>query len=504
MLVQASQQYCWDEKGRKYIDAYSNVCHVGHTHPHVVQAVTKAMSTIVSNTRYLHPTIVAYADKLKSKLPPKLSVCFFVNSGSEANDLAIRLARIYTGRKPVACLEYAYHGTTAVCTGISNALSTGSTAEPKDYQYCKRDIYSTPLPDPYRGKYKGSDPRAGEKYAKELEKTCSKMPEGPAAFIHECAQGVGGQIVYPPDFLQHAYRYIRSQGGVCIADEVQTGFGRTGTHFWAFEAQGVVPDIVVMGKPIGNGFPLGAVVCTREIAKEFDDCQYFNTAGGNPVSCAAGLAVLEVIEDEGLQEHTLQTSIEFMRGLQALKKAHPIIGDVRGIGMYVGVELVRDRRTLEPAKEETAYVMERMKHFGVLVGKGGYMGNVIRMKPPLCFNVQDAIAVCEAFDKVFTEMERNAGPITSAPNSARQASTYVFAQGNDSDTEGPHTSRTNGRAVTKRRNDDEASVADSVDVGYNSVRRRLEGNGSVLDRVPRGVASVVEKSLNGSKYACPY
>eukprot|EP00759_Apiculatamorpha_spiralis_P038519 PhF_6_TR37670/c0_g1_i1/m.56060/K14286/AGXT2L1, ETNPPL; ethanolamine-phosphate phospho-lyase len=491
MLVKASQQYCWDEKGNKYIDAYSNVCHIGHTHPHVVEAVQKQMSTVVTNTRYLHPTIIQYAEKIKSKLPSKLSVCYFVNSGSEANDLAIRLARVFTQRKKVVCLEYAYHGTTAVCTGVSNALSTGSTSEPKDYRYCKRDIETTMLPDPYRGKYKGSDPKSGEKYAKELEKVIGNLDEPIAAFIHESAQGVGGQIVYPPDYLQHAYRTVRKNGGICIADEVQTGFGRSGTHFWAFEAQGVVPDIVTMGKPIGNGFPLGACICTREIAEQFDDCQYFNTAGGNPVSCAAGLAVLEVLERENLQENALRTSIEFMKGLQAVKRNHQIVGNVRGIGMYVGLELVRDRQTLEPAAQETAFVMERMKHYGILVGKGGYCGNVIRIKGPLPFNVNDANAVCEAFNKVFTELERGGVSLARVPSARTNQSTYVFANG-DSDTEAPPPRRSGG--ATKRMNDETESL-DSVDVGYNSVRRRLEG-------LPKGLANAVQKSLSGKNH--PY
>ena len=407
MLVEASMQYCFDDKAKMYVDCYSNVCHVGHCHPHFVNACSNAMHNIISNTRYLHPTIVRYAEVLKSKLPPALSVCYFVNSGSEANDLAMRLARIHTGRKPVVCLEHAYHGTTSACTGISTSLSTGTTKGTQDYQYNCRDVYVAPVPDPYRGKYRGTDPNCGKKYADDLSKVISDIDGGVAAFIHESVQGVGGQIVYPQDYLKRAYEITRRAGGVCISDEVQTGFGRTGTNFWAFEAQNVIPDIVTLGKPIGNGFPLGAVITTREIARSFDGVQYFNTNGGNPVACAAGLAVLEIIERDRLQQNALDVSTYLMAQLQRLKDKYPLIGDVRGVGLFIGIELVRSHTTLEPAREETAMVMERCRDMGLLVGKGGVHNNVIRIKPPLCFNRDDADFVVSVLDAVIPDVTQS-------------------------------------------------------------------------------------------------
>jgi 4-aminobutyrate aminotransferase-like enzyme len=423
MLVEASMQYCFDDKGKVYVDAYSNVCHVGHCHPHFVASCQSAMSNIISNTRYLHPTIGRYAEKLKSKLPSSLSVCYFVNSGSEANDLAMRLARVHTGKKGVICLEHAYHGTTSACTGVSTSLSTGTTKGTVDYEYCARDVHVVPVPDPYRGKYRGEDPEAGRKYADEVRRVCEKTEI--AAFIHESVQGVGGQIVYPKDFLRRAYTHVRATGGVTIADEVQTGFGRTGTHFWAFEAQEVVPDIVVMGKPIGNGFPLGAVVCTREIARSFDGVQYFNTNGGNPVACAAGLAVLEIIERDNLQKNALDVSAYFMKELLQLKKKHPMIGDVRGVGLFVGIELIRDPHSMEPATTETAEVMERCRDFGLLVGKGGYLNNVIRIKPPLCFTAEDASFAVRTLDAVLSEIEHHPRPASSPTRKAEHPDTYI-------------------------------------------------------------------------------
>lgn len=406
LLVEAKMQYCFDEKGQQYVDGYSNVCHVGHCHPHFVAQTQKAMEDIISNTRYLHPGIGNYAERLKSKLPPSLCVCYFVNSGSEANDLAMRLARGYTSKKGIICLENAYHGTTMSCTGVSTSLSTGTTKGAMDYKYCSRDVHVVPVPDTYRGKYRADDPHAGKKYADHVKQCCDEANNDIAAFIHESVQGVGGQIVYPIDYLKRAYANVRKSGGVVIADEVQTGFGRCGTHFWAFEAQGVVPDIVVLGKPIGNGFPLGAVVCRREIAEAFDGVQYFNTNGGNPVACAAGMAVLDIIDADGLQRNALDMSLALMPKLEELKKRHSIIGDVRGVGLFVGIELVRDHDTLEPAVEETAEVMERCRSNGLLVGKGGQMNNVIRMKPPLCISRDDIDFIVSTLDAVLGEVQR--------------------------------------------------------------------------------------------------
>lgn len=309
MLVEGAMQYIFDEQGRRYLDAYSNVCHIGHCHPHVVQSVQAAMATVLTNTRYLHPRIVQYAEKLKSKLPKELDTCFFVNSGSEANDLAVRLARVYTGKKGVVVLQHAYHGTTATCTGMSTCLAPGTGIGCIDWEYNSRDIHVAERPDLLRGPYKYGDKEAGPKYAKIIDDTIeSKCPDNVACFLAESVQGVGGQVFYPDGFLADTYKYVRARGGVCIADEVQVGFGRC-VNYWGFESQGVVPDIVTFGKPIGNGFPLAAVVCKRKIAEAFNDCQYFNTAGGNPVACAAGLAVLEAIEADNLQKKAVKHKV---------------------------------------------------------------------------------------------------------------------------------------------------------------------------------------------------
>ena len=404
MLVEAQMQYCFDDKGKQFVDCYSNVCHVGHCHPHFVKQTQKALGSIISNTRYLHPTIVKYSEKLKSVCPKQLTVCYFVNSGSEANDLAMRLARVYTKKKGLLCLDHAYHGTTSSCTGISTSLSTGTTEGTTDAEYNARDVYVTELPDVYRGKYRSTDPECGKKYADDLKSVVDSMNGDTAAFIHESVQGVGGQIVYPRDFLKRAYKHVRDAGGVTIADEVQTGFGRTGTHFWAFEAQGVVPDILTLGKPIGNGFPLGAVITTREIAAAFDGVQYFNTGGGNPVACAAGLAVLEIIERDHLQQNAAEVSLYLGDKLRKLQNKHEIIGDVRGVGLFFGIELVKSRVTLEPAKDETTATMEICKEHGILIGKGGYLNNVLRIKPPLCFNRKDADYMVDVLDHVLGDI----------------------------------------------------------------------------------------------------
>jgi len=407
MLVEAKGQYCYDEEGTKYLDAYSNVCHVGYCHDEITNAATEQMKRIVSNTRYLHPTLGDYAQRLVDKMPKNsnLSICFFTNSGSEANDLAIRLARVYTHQKYVFALENAYHGTTGSCTGVSPSLSTGnnnkSVSTHPDYAYYGRNVKLLRVPDTFRGEYRSNDPEAYIKYAQDVDKRVAElggrdnvdketgMGEGLAAFIVETIQGVAGQVVYPEGYLRETFKRVREAGGICIADEVQVGFGRMGTHFWAFETEGVIPDIVTMGKPIGNGHPLGCVMTTPEIAEAFESAQYFNTFGGNPVSCAIGRAVLDVIEKEGLQQNALEQGNKLMNGLLQLKNQYPLIGDVRGRGLFLGVELVRDRNTLEPATFETKLLWEKMRERGVLVGVGGPSKNVIRMKPPICISAED-------------------------------------------------------------------------------------------------------------------
>jgi 4-aminobutyrate aminotransferase-like enzyme/Ser/Thr protein kinase RdoA (MazF antagonist) len=388
-IVRGWKQYLFDQDGRRYIDAYNNVPHVGHCHPRVVEAATRQLGLINTNTRYLHDNITRYSRRLLEFFPEGLSVCYFLNSGSEANELALRLARSATDRRDLIVLEAAYHGHTTTMVDISPYKHDGpggSGAPPW--------VHSIPLPDTYRGPHRSENPRAGEKYAgyaRRVIEDLEKSGRGLCAFMAETAPSVGGQILLPPGYLKAVYGHVRRAGGLCIADEVQTGYGRIGSHFWAFEEQGVVPDIVVLGKPIGNGYPLGAVVTTRGIADAFDSgMEFFSTFGGSTVSCAVGLEVLDVVIEEGLQSHALRVGTRLLAGLEELKAEYPIVGDVRGRGLFIGVELVRDRETREPATAEAAFVVERMKERRVLIGTDGPFDNVLKIRPPMPFNQSDA------------------------------------------------------------------------------------------------------------------
>ncbi|KAL9655974.1 hypothetical protein ABK040_007595 [Willaertia magna] len=416
-LVKGDRQYCYDESDKKYVDCYSNVSHVGYCHPHVIKAMLEQMQSINTNTRYLHDKIVQLAKKLTSKMPQgsNLSVCYFVNSGSEANDLAVRLARVFTKRNTIIALENSYHGTTGTCTGISSSISTGNGEKCPDWGYYARDVEYVRIPDLLRGPYsnkvkedkEGGVEYASEEYAKDIDGVFEKRGNDQiAAYIHESIQGVGGQIVFPEGYLKKVYNKIRNHGGICIADEVQVGFGRTG-KYWAFEHEGVCPDILTLGKPFGNGQPIGCVVTTPEIAKAFDKSQYFNTFGGNPVSCAIGLSVIEVIDNENLMENSRIVGEKLISGLKQLMTKHKLIGEVRGRGLFLGIEFVKDfhQNDLTPAINETAYIWERTKELGVLVGSGGPLKNVIRIKPPICFNEENANFLIECMDKALTEVE---------------------------------------------------------------------------------------------------
>ena len=403
-IVRGWKQYLFDDQGHKYLDAYNNVAHVGHNHPRVVTAAQRQMGVLNTNTRYLHDAINRYAEKLTSLLPKPLSVCYFVNSGSEANELALRLARTYTRQRDMIVLEAAYHGNTNTLIDISpyKHNGPGGMGTP-DW------VHVAPIPDDYRGAYKRSDPQAGPKYASHVLKITEKLKaegRGLAGFIAESLPSVGGQIVMPPGYLADVYRYVRAAGGVCIVDDVQTGFGRVGTHFWGFEMQGVTPDIVVLGKPIGNGHPLGAVVTTPEIADVFNNgMEYFTTFGGNPVSCAVGLEVLNVVLEENLQEHARRVGERMLTGLRPFVERHPIVGDVRGSGLFLGVELVRDRETLEPATEEAAYVMNHMREHGILLGTDGPYHNVLKIRPPMPFDEENADFLVEVMGRILGELD---------------------------------------------------------------------------------------------------
>jgi 4-aminobutyrate aminotransferase-like enzyme/Ser/Thr protein kinase RdoA (MazF antagonist) len=401
-LVRGWMQYLYDDEGRRYLDAVNNVPHVGHSHPRVVRAAQEQMAVLNTNTRYLHENIVRYAERLCATLPEPLRVCFFVNSGSEANELALRLARAHTGRKEIIVLDGAYHGNTTSLVEISPYKfdGPGGAGAPAH-------VFKAPLPDVYRGRYKHSDPQAGEKYAQDVAAIidCVRKNGGQVgAFISESLPSSAGHIIPPTGYLKKVYEHVRAAGGVCIADEVQVGFGRTGTHFWAFAAQGAVPDIVTLGKPIGNGHPLGAVVTTREIAESFaNGMEFFSTFGGNPVSCAVGMAVLDVLAEENLQANALRVGTRLMDGLRALMEKHALIGDVRGRGLFIGVELVRDRATLDPAADEAAYIANRMKDCGILIGTEGLLHNVLKIRPPMVFSEADAGLLLATLDRILEE-----------------------------------------------------------------------------------------------------
>ncbi len=379
MLVEGKMQYVWDEQGRRYLDALGGIVtvSVGHCHPDVVDVARRQNETLQhSTTIYLHPNIAEYAQKLASKMPGELKVCYFVNSGSEANDLALLMARVYTGNYDVIALRNAYHGGSAATMGLT-AHRTWKFNVPHSF-----GVHHAIAPDPYRGLWGRDDVDAGKKYAADVKDLLDFATSGQvAAFVAESIQGVGGCVVFPDGYLKHVYEHVRGAGGLCIADEVQTGFGRTGTHYWGFETQGVIPDIVTMAKGIGNGCPLGAVVTTPKIAATLGQRTHFNTFGGNPVVCAQGKAVLEAIEREKLQENALKIGNHILAGLERLKEKHNLIGDVRGKGLLLGIELVKDRQSKEPAREECAQVLEACKEMGLLLGKGGLHAQTVRFSP---------------------------------------------------------------------------------------------------------------------------
>jgi 4-aminobutyrate aminotransferase-like enzyme len=401
-IVRGYAQHLYDHTGRQFLDLVNNVAHVGHCHPRVVRAAKRQMAVLNTNTRYLHDGIVDYAERLCATLPEPLRVCFFVNSGSEANELALRLARTHTGNRGVIVLEGAYHGNTSALVGVSPYKFDGPGGDGRSPLVAK-----VPVPDDYRGRYRRDDPQRGEKFAGHVYEAVRELQARRvqvAAFLSESLLSVAGQVVLPPGYLAAAYGHVREAGAVCIVDEVQVGLGRVGSHFWAFETQGVVPDILTIGKPLGNGHPVAAVVTTPEIAASFNNgMEYFNTFGGNAVSCAIGMAVLDVIRDEELQAHALQIGERLKYGIVELMDRHPILGDVRGMGLFLGFELVRDRETLSPAAEQASYVVERMKDHGILVTTEGPLHNVVKIKPPLVVTESDVDRFVEVLDRILGE-----------------------------------------------------------------------------------------------------
>jgi 4-aminobutyrate aminotransferase-like enzyme len=369
-IVRGEMQYLYDDEGRRYLDAYNNVAHVGHCHPRVVATAIEQMRLLNTNTRYLHDLIVHYAERLTATLPGRLSVCYFVNSGSEANELAVRLARAHTKARDVIVLEHAYHGNTTTLIDLSPY---------------KHDGPGGSGPPAWVHKVSWRD-------AQQIDEVVTRLNTegtGLCGFIAESMPSVAGQIVLPTGYLARTYEAVRAAGGVCIADEVQTGYGRIGSHFWAFEHYNVVPDIVVLGKPIGNGHPIGAVITTREIADSFaNGMEFFSTFGGNAVSCAIGLEVLSVVQDEKLQAHALDVGNRLLDGLRDLQQRHDLIREIRGSGLFLGVELANDDN--EPATLAAENIVNRMRDAGVLLGTDGPHHNVLKIRPPMPFSHADA------------------------------------------------------------------------------------------------------------------
>lgn len=401
MLVEGKMQYVYDETGRRYLDGFAGIVTVscGHSHPAILAAAHDQMDTLVHTTTiYANQEVALYGKALADKLPGDLSVCYFVNSGSEANDLALLMARLHTGNYDMIALRNAYHGGSQSTMGLT-AHGTWKFPTPQGF-----GIHHALNPDPYRGPFVGH-PDPATAYAEDVHQLIEFATPGRiAGYIAESIQGVGGAVVFPEGYLKKSYEIVRAHGGVCIADEVQSGFGRTGSHYWGFETQDVVPDIVVMAKGIGNGFPLAAVVTTPEIASSLKSHIHFNTYGGNPLVSRIGRTVIETIDNDGLQANSAQIGEHLLKRLCELQEKHTLIGNVRGLGLMLGVELVKDLTTKEPASAECVRVWNRAKELGLLIGKGGLAGNTLRIKPPMCLTREDADFMIEVLDRALAEV----------------------------------------------------------------------------------------------------
>ena len=388
-IVRGEMQYLHASDGTRYLDLVNNVSHVGHCNPRVVEAGQRQMAVLNTNSRYVYTGLTEYLSRLASTLPEALSIGFMVNSGSEANELAVRLARSYTGNHDMAVIEGAYHGHTGMLIDLSpyKFRGPGGKGEPEPW------VHVLPIPDSYR--------RPDSEFIDEVRTGMTEA--GPVAgLLIESMLSCAGQVLLPDGYLEGAKAAVRGQGGLLIADEVQVGFGRVGSHMWAFQESGVVPDIVVMGKPIGNGHPMAAVFTTPEIASSFGGMEFFSTFGGNPVSCAIGMAVMDVIERDGLMERASELGLRFTEGLLSLKDSHEIIGDVRGRGLFLGFEMVRDRKTLVPAYKEATEIVDSMREMGVLMSTDGPLHNVIKIKPPMVLNEEDVDDTLSKLDRALS------------------------------------------------------------------------------------------------------
>tara|TARA_B100000401_G_scaffold423399_1_gene351247 strand:+ start:24 stop:1436 length:1413 start_codon:yes stop_codon:yes gene_type:complete len=397
-IVRGEGVYLMDNNGRKYLDTVNNVAHVGHENESVVEKGKSQMSILNTNSRYLHKNINELSKELLKTLPSKLSVVHFVNSGSEANELAIRMMKSHTGQSDIIVSEHGYHGNTNICVDISSYKFDG-----KGGSGAPENTHVIPIPNNFRGKYRGAN--SGKKYVMEVEKCIKKIKSkkrGLGGFIIEPILSCGGQVELPKGFLKDTYNLVRKNGGVCISDEVQVGCGRLGKSFWGFEIHNVVPDIITIGKPLGNGHPIGAVVCSKQIAESFaNGMEFFNTFGGNPVSCCIGTEVLRFVKKEKLQENSKYIG-EYLKGeLNKLSKKFKIIGDIRGQGLFLGIEFVDSE--MNPLKEETVYIVNRLKKFGILSSVDGPENNVIKIKPPLTFNKHNCDMFILYLHKILSE-----------------------------------------------------------------------------------------------------
>jgi len=388
-IVRGEGVWLYDTEGRKYLDMYNNVPHVGHCHPHVVAAICEQAGKLNSHTRYLHENVLDYAERLTAKFADELDTAMFCCTGSEANELALRIARIATGGEGLIVTDYAYHGNTKAIHEISPETCPVEDLPPY--------VVTVPSPDCYRGRYRDAD--AGERYAAHVQVALDTLKERgirPAAFVIDTIISSDGVIAPPPGYLKKAAGIIKAAGGLFIADEVQPGFGRTGKHFWGFEADGVLPDVVTMGKPMGNGHPIAGIVTRADLARAFSNTDgYFNTFGGNPVSCAAALAVLDVIENENLQQNALKVGQYIAAGLQLLADRHEVIGDIRGNGLFIAVELVANSGERTPATKLTARVVNDLRDRGVLTGSIGRDDNILKLRPPMVLQSSEADLMLE-------------------------------------------------------------------------------------------------------------
>ena len=403
-ILRGWRHYLYDQYGRTYLDAYNNVPHVGHAHPRIAAVIERQSRLLNTNTRYIHPLQMQFADAIRAKLPAHLTHCYFVTSGSEANELALRLARAHGGRRGMIVQDHAYHGHTTGTIDISPYKFNGPGGDgAPDW------VEISEVADPYRGRFGYEDLQAGEKYAADVDRAVGALAErghGLAGFIAESFPSVGGQIEPPAGYLASVYERVRDAGGLCIADEVQTGLGRLGDAYWGFETQQASPDMVILGKPVGNGHPLGVVVTTEEVAASFaNGMEFFSTFGGTTLACAIGAEVLAIVDDEGLQANAAAMGDRLLSGLRELQGRFDMIGDVRGRGLFIGVELVTDRSSKSPATALAGYVSNRLRDHRILIGTDGPHDNVLKIRPPLTIGAADCDLLLAVLGDILVEAE---------------------------------------------------------------------------------------------------